>query len=109
MQSDNSNFEQAKIDYKELYLNQYLTNLVFQTANKSDYAQSIALAEWIVFRNAVIFDSQELYEPKNKVLKHLYDVIRIISLRLCSSLNKLLIGLSHDQNQHKDNLKKWIV
>ena len=49
--------EQAKNDYKELYLNQYLTNMVFQAANRSDSAQAIALAEWIVFRNAVIFDS----------------------------------------------------
>ena len=102
-------FEQATLDYKELYLHQYLTNMVFQAANRSDYAQSIALAEWIVFRNAAIFKSPELYDPKNKVLKHLYDVIRIISLKLCSSLNKLLIGLFRSSDQHISSLKSWII
>ena len=29
MQRDNEVMEQAKNDYKELYLNQYLTNMVF--------------------------------------------------------------------------------
>ena len=96
MQRDRETFEQATTDYKELYINQYLTCLVFQAANQNDYQQSIALAEWIVFRHAVIFRSQELYDNKNKVLKHLYDCIRIISLRICSSLNKQLIALSHD-------------
>ena len=105
MQRDRETFEYAINEYKELYTNQYLTYMVFQSANISDYPQAIALAEWIVFRNAVIFRSQELYENKNKVLKHLYDCIRIISLRICSGLNKQLIALYIDGGQHRDRLK----
>jgi len=83
--------------------------LVFTSANKHEYPQSIALAEWIIFRNQLIFKSQELYENKNKVLKHLYDCIRIISLRICSSLNKQLIALSLDNGQHREQLEGMIV
>ena len=37
MQRDRETFEQATIDYKELYINQYLTCLVFQAASQNDY------------------------------------------------------------------------
>ena len=39
----------------------------------------------------------------------MYDCIRIISLRICSSLNKQLIALSHDTGQHCENLKRMII
>ena len=86
-------------DYKETFLNQFIQCQVFENFIKEDYCQAIAFAEWNIKRRPEIFETNSIQQKENKQFKILYDLIRIITLRICTGINECLIKLHQDPNQ----------